>query len=220
MRSVAHSDAHIPTLLEYDRTQRSYFDSPQAVESSFRKHVSEHISRAYVTHLNRLLKDVAVFCMTSRPPCAHMEKWSDVLYVEISLQTNKKGQLNLWLHCILVRPCFQGHGMLTLLVYQMLVCAQQRGNIRKVIVQKCVPTTLAILHRKFGHLPCHQTRHNPPNFVFTHLSTMDLSSTISGLDAKIESRDGVLMTLRASAFPTSKQLNRPEWVEEDFINKL
>jgi hypothetical protein len=49
---------------------------------------------------------------------------------------------------------------------------------------------------------------------------MDLSSTISGLDAKIESRDGVLMTLRASAFPTSKQLNRPEWVEEDFINKL
>ena len=211
MRALAHLEAHVPTLLEYDEDQSFIFGTPQTVEARFQKHVGEHIRRGYVTNLNRLLKDVATFCMTTKLPFSEMERWTDVVRVYVSLRTNKKNQKNLWLDSILVRPCFQGNGLLTLIVNQMLLCAQLRGDIRKVIIETCVPQTVEILRSKFGNL-FHETKHKLPNCVFTHIHNLDFS-----LGPKIANSSGGIITLDANAFPTFKQLNRPEWVEETYV---
>jgi hypothetical protein len=75
----------------------------------------------------------------------------DVLRLNITMDVSRAGTV-ITLHVIIIRPCFANRGLLTIIVYMLLLAAYNRGDVKAVVVEKCVDATANALTRKFGSL--------------------------------------------------------------------
>ena len=106
--------------------------------------------------------------------------------------------------------------MLTIIVYQLLYLALLRGDVTKVLVTKCVPTTSRIFFRKFGPWVTYTNDgEGGLHFEFADLARVkaELSAERLGIAHKLKSEDFGRLVLRRESFPTARQLNNAEWVE-------
>ena len=144
---------------------------------------------------------------------------TEVADVEATMYYDKKlGCFVIALNEIIVRPCFIGHGMLTLVVYQLLQIAWRRADVGRVVVERCVPTTALALKRKFGESVSLLEGDFRYDYAFCDLKTTrdEISAETLGIGGKIESEVDGLLTLNANEFPSASDLSNQAYVDNMF----
>ena len=224
-RQVSVLSAHVPSGAIFDERQVAYFESPEELEEDFRYYTgSALISRHYVQRqLNTMLSRMrATFGGVIRNEITVFRERCDLVYVVVQMHwvgndLRGRHQFKMKLPYITVRPCFWGQSMLTIIVYQMLYLALLRGDVRKIVMSKCVPTTSRILFRKFGPWVIYkQNEQGELEFEFADLGRVaaEVSAERLGIEQKLASEDLGRVVLRKDGFPTAEQLNDAEWVEK------
>ena len=231
-RRVADLSTHVPSCLVFDPLQKSTFGDPRELERWFQGHRGEFISAGYITtQINPMLASISEFVEkateSTAPACSIKTFWTDVMRVTIIVDSQDddpaKGR-TLMLGYIGVRPCFEGNGMLSIIVFQLLMTALYIGDtiITKVLVAECVPKTVDILRHKFGSLVT-VGEGETPHVYFNDLERAAdiVTADMLGIDLKIKSYEyfGIL-GLRPRAFPSAAKLNDPEWVEANVCRHL
>jgi hypothetical protein len=153
----------------------------------------------------------------------HIVEWSDVLCVGLTVDVKIKDSGVLYLNVIKVRPCFVGRGMLQIIVYILIVAAILRKDVKRVVVEKCVETTVAVLEAKFASMFVIETdTKGYRSCVFGGFDAMNWKSlkTQLGLDNRLRINDSggeiTKICLVESAYPTAEQLNDRSYVESNF----
>ena len=224
-RQVSVLSAHVPSGAIFDERQVAYFESPEELEEDFRYYTgSALISRHYVQRqLNPMLSRMcAALGGVIRDESTVFKECCDVVDLVAQMRwvgndLRGRNRFDVELPYITVRSCFWGQSMLTIIVYQLLYLALLRGDVRKVVINKCVPTTSSILFRKFG--PWVTYKHNEEGeleFEFADLGRVaaEVSAERLGIAQKLASEDLGRVVLRKEGFPTAEQLNDAEWVEK------
>jgi hypothetical protein len=218
-------EAHVPVRMELDGLQRLFFVSPGTIERSFADKMGKIIPDKYVKKLSSLLAKVLCRCMEvkSGEYETHIVEWSDVLCVGLTVNVQSTDDGVLYLNVIKVRPCFVGRGMLQIIVYILIMVAILRKDVRRVVVDKCVETTVSVLKAKFTSMFDVKTDTDGYNScVFSGFDGMDWKKlkTQLGLDSRlrINDSDGVItkIGLIESAYPTAEELNNRNYVEKNF----
>jgi hypothetical protein len=216
--------AHVPSAAVFDERQTVYFESPEELEEDFRYYIgSSLISRRYVERqLNPMLDRMrATLGGVIRHEMTVFRERCDVVFVAVQLDwvgkdARGRHQFELHLPYITVRPCFWGQSMLTIIVYQLLYLALLRGDVKRFVISKCVPTTSQILFRKFGPWVTYKPNEQGElDFEFADLGRVaaEVSAERLGIAHKLASEDLGRLVLRQDAFPTAEQLNDAKWVE-------
>ena len=218
---VAIVQAHVPSRSVLVGKQITYFRTPASIENTFELCRGDKIRPDYVSQLNNLLANVAMFCETARGGMYDC-LICDVLRLNISFRETSmllNGHHILKLNLIVVRPCFERNGMLSIILYQLLLTALIRGDVAKVIVEDCVERTVDIIVSKFGDL-VNVVSSDASGQSKTYCEFSDLEAVadrVSMASLRIEHRianeEFGILTLRPDAFPTAEQLNDPAWVE-------
>jgi hypothetical protein len=209
--------AAVPDGLVFDEEQRDYFESPYAIEGVFAEHNGESIRHDYVQSLNEMLEGLYNAFVDAKPASPLLSKnLTEVADVEATMYYDKKlGCFVIALNEIIVRPCFIGHGMLTLVVYQLLQIAWRRTDVGRVVVERCVPTTALALKRKFGESVSLLEGDFRYDYAFCDLEATrdEISAETLGIDGKIESETAGLLTLNAAEFPSAYDLSDQAYVD-------
>jgi hypothetical protein len=212
--------------VDFDEVQQQFYATPEVLERSFKLTHWETINSKCIKELNAVL-----YCMYTKfnqSKLAHYtayNKTSQLLDVIMSFDYESFNDEHiLTLHEIFVRPCFMGQGMLTIWMYQLLSLAWHLGYVDKIVADQCTPTTANILLHKFGgeqFVYLDKDINKKPNCTLYDLDKMKEKFTAEtlGIASKIKSERDGLITLREEAFPTSEQLNDPQWVHDSFMKR-
>jgi hypothetical protein len=201
----------------FDADQTYGFGTPQALEANYAKYEGRDIHVNYISQINEGLQKICVVCQSSKKGSdfEHIFVSGDVMRVGVS---NEKTSVDL--RAISVRPCFEGHSALMMVIYQLFKIASPS---RMVFVRDCLPKTVAVLEHilnKFGILKVDYD--NGEKYPDCYFSTMNVRLTAADFgiaNAIIESDSSPLIQLNPHAFPTAAQLNDEEYVEEYFNSK-
>ena len=215
-RPTPSTRAHVPSSLVFDPKQLETFGTPQELEANFVEETGSHDIRPdYIEQINRAFAEVVEYCISARR-YGFIERWTDVLNICVSVEENaqRPDDTVLAVVNISVRPCFEGNGILAVLMYQMLLIALFRGDVRKIVVVSCVAKSLAILKRKFGQLA---VRRSSNSTEIRNVQTLaeHISAESLGIALKIDNEEYGVVNLNPAAFPTAYQLNSEKWVEEN-----
>jgi hypothetical protein len=214
--------APVPDV-EYDAVQREFFATPEVLEKRFQDIHGKIINSRCIKELNAVL--YLMYKEFNKPELAHhkyYDKTIQLLEFTVSFDFEASTQQHiLTLHEIFVRPCFMGQGVLTIWMYQLLSLACHLGYVNKIVVESCTPATVNILLHKFGgeeFVFLDKDINKKPNCTLYDLDKMKEKFTAEtlGIASKIKSERDGLITLREEAFPTSEQLNDPQWVHDSF----
>ena len=212
--------AAVPYEMAFDEKQCEHYDSPSALEHSFAEEWDESIRYDYVVWLNEMLKGLYdAFEDTQSKLPVSFEYSTEVVRINASMYYDvAMARVVIDLIEIVVRPCFIGHGMLTLVVYQLLQIAWRRTDVGRVVVERCVPTTALALKRKFGESVCLLEGDFRYDYAFCDLEATrdEISAETLGIDGKIESETAGLLTLNANEFPSAYDLSDQAYVDQSF----
>jgi hypothetical protein len=226
----------VPRGMTFDKYQTAFFESPQNVEKIFQRRRGENVSSDYLNEqLNNGFRRVYVGLQAYRGfNTITISDMSDVMQYHITMTPDTEDNMTITLHLIIIRPCFANRGLLTTLVYVLLLAACARDDVKAVIVERCVGATVNALTKKFGNL-MEQKRHvekmqdpdladilklmrvdsiagDTPDCVFTDFERIGrgVSLVSLNLDHKVRIARGGWPELIEECFPTAAQLNRPE----------
>ena len=212
--------AAVPYEMVFDEKQCEHYDSPSALEHLFAEDWGESIRHDYVVWLNEMLKGLYdAFSDTKSKLPVLFEYSTEVVSIKASMYYDVTiNRVAIVLIEIIVRPCFIGHGMLTLVVYQLLQIAWRRSDVGRVVVERCVPTTALALKRKFGESVCLLEGDFRYDYAFCDLEATrdEISAETLGIDGKIESETAGLLTLNANEFPSAYDLSDQAYVDQSF----
>ena len=219
---IAWVAAHVPTRLIYDPEQTAVYGTPLNLEEQFAE-TAEHIRENYISQINVNFGEIWETCQIKVKKGNYTGSWpySDVISVRPLNEYNSVD-----IRHISVRPCFEGYGMFTITVYQMLKIAYAL-NKPYVYVRDCLPKTVAIMKynfQRYGILQIDQKReekgvHYPDCRLYTlekRLTAADLGIAHKIIELKSKS----LIQLNPDAFPTAAELNDDDYVETHFHPKL
>ena len=211
----AHSSSRIQA---FDPAQVEYFVSPQDLENDFAEERSPDILPDYVTlQLNTLLRDLRLMILNPYSSTgARFRGSTDVVFCVVEIRALGNAEYALVITDMQTRPCFMKQGIPTIIMYQVLYLALLRGDVTKVVVSNCVPTSALILQRKLGDLVrLTKNINSMPDCVISDLGRVgaEVSAERLGIAHKLASEDFGELVLREDAFPTAEQLNDAEWVE-------
>ena len=221
-RRVATLAAPIPTGYEHDPSQMIHFDTAEIFDRSF---TYTKIRRNYVLLVNALLGRIDQACRLEKPLDEPGDEWSTEIVVDqmdvVTLQIESSYDA-IVLDIIGVRPCFVGHRMFLVVMYQLIRLACATGKV--LIVKTCYPRTLAILKKYFvaGGMLDYDGDARYPDCVFrNHLAMRRLvTPAFLGISRIItEDRDG-LVQLRADALPPAAALNDQAFVDRYFSSHV
>jgi hypothetical protein len=222
-RPVAVQSAPLPVDLVLDRQQVRYFGLPQDVETSFREYRGKDISPDYLDGVHTQFAKIVAACRSFPPDAPPRDtrsigNVSDVVDLVIAIINKNEIQLD-W---IAVRPCFEGHGTLTLVVYQLVLAARALGFPR-VSVRMCCNKTCGVLDHKFDDAVVRSPDRLTPNYTILDVWHPRLSERGLDLTGKLMNNSpfdpsGALW-LNPAAFPTAAQLNDANWVSARFRAK-
>jgi len=183
----------------HDTTQLKALDSARVYERYFATMTGSHrIGVDYLARLNLFLDMLYEAALDSN---LSFERHTDV--VEIDIESDS---LMIKLHFVGIRPCFRGHGLFVILVYQLVLAA--RASCKKLTVCSCMPITLKLLQRHFGVLATNSEI--MPDCLINCQSML--------IDGVTETDKGV--HLIPTSFPTSSQLNDRVYVDMHFAHRL
>ena len=214
--------APVPDV-DFDEVQQEFFATPEVLEKRFQDIHGKTINSRCIKELNAVL--YLMYTQFNKPELAHYtsyDKTTQLLEFTVSFDYESFNDEHvLTLHEIFVRPCFMGQGMLTIWMYQLLSLACHLGYVDKIVVEQCTPATVNILLHKFGgeeFVFLDKDINKKPNCTLYDLDKMKKRFTAEtlGIASKIKSERDGLITLREEAFPTSEQLNDPQWVHDSF----
>jgi hypothetical protein len=209
--------------VEFDKVQQEFFETPEALEKRFEQIHDKNINSRCIKELNAVL--YGMYTTFNKPSLAHYTSYDKTIQLmEFTVSFDYESftdEYVLTIHEIFVRPCFMGQGMLTICMYQLLSLAWHLKYVNKIVVECCTPTTANILLHKFGgeeFVYLDKDINKKPNCTLYDLDKMKIRFTAEtlGIASKIKSEHNGLITLREEAFPTSDQLNDPEWVHNSF----
>ena len=210
-RPVAVVRAPIPEELVYTANQRHYFYSPAKEEKVFQELFFKDISQDYLDGINAVLREIADACdqVTDKP--VYHDGMTEVIRARVRISSE-----SLSLTCVSVRPCFEGHGMLALFVYQ-LVKAARKNQIPCVNIDECCDKTVAVLEHLFGtELVIIPVVNSFPTCRISNL--WEVSAEQLGLSEKANCT-GDAIKLKPSAFPTAAQVNDQAYVSTHYRTK-
>ena len=216
-RAVAIQRAPLPYDLVFDGPQKVHFDSPEAQELMFKKHHGVDIGPGYLESVHALFKEIVVNCYF--PPEApegaerYIKRYSEVLYLNLVIY-NKR---SISLYWIVVRPCFEGHGMLALVMYQLALAACAAG-IPQVGIYSCCPKTEDALVHTFGlDVECMLGHEGLPDYIIRDPGHLRMPKGLVGKIDDSDIQEGIW--LKPEAYPTAEQLNSQKYVTDYFHQK-
>jgi hypothetical protein len=223
--------------MEFDRWQTTFYQTPTELERRFTEStyldensssiiIGNDIRDNYITsQLNALLNTIFTKCIeyTFGSDAVYINEWRDVLHVKIAMGTNTQTEkTEIVLKEIIVRPCFAGYGMLTIVVYLLLRAATKRCDTSQVIVHQCVDTTVAVLRTKFPsvmntnrYLISHNDVDPIHDCIFTNFTAAADNAKITGLKLtnKVTPTANGALQLIDTGFPRASELNNMWFVE-------
>ena len=203
-RHIAVQRASIPYDLKFLPDQEFFFTSPQRQEEIFQTRYSKNISPNYLNSISTLFKEIVDACDLASDVKQIKISQSEVLRLTVEIST-----ASVDLRLLAVRPCFEGHGMFTLVIYQ-LVKAARKNQIPHVKICNCCTKTTSVLKYLFGCAIQLDEKWSPlPTYVLSNL--WELSASKLGLSEKLDFTEDVIW-LNPAAFPTAAQLNHPGFV--------
>ena len=225
-RRVASLEAHVPSKLVFNAQQLAYFKTPQQFEDTF--HPTD-IPHNYIWRFNNMLELMHKNMCRGRAPNSlnHWEyKISDIAKLSVFIDDEE-----LCLSVVGIRPCFQGFGFFTVIMYQLVLTAL---FVKKPLrVSYCFPDTAAILQLKFGPLgviKLKETDHtNCPDYVFPDLRALrdavtspeilgirPGTYTLKRIPIDNYAEPATIIQLEEAAYPTAAQMNNVKFVESRF----
>ena len=207
---IAVLSAHVPTRLVFSAAQIALFGTPLELEAVYAKYAAK-IAENYVSTINKNLAIMWDKCQFSATRGAYTSIGSNSDVVNMNIL---KGATCIDLRNISVRPCFEGYGTLTLVIYQLLKIAYTL-NIPFVCIRGCLPKTVAILKYKFEQFGIFEI--DKYNDCFLCTEKLRLTASDLGIAHKIiESDESSSIQLDPLMFPTAAELNNDEYVETHF----
>ena len=206
-RPVAIQRAPLPFDLVFLPDQTRLFGDPQEQEEAFQKRHGVLISHSYLKTVTKMFREIMSKCSVDSDSV--FDRFSEVLYLNGEITAKR-----IDLHYIVVRPCFEGYGMLALTVYQ-LVKAARINAIPIVRICDCCTKTVAALHHIFGDLiKSYDENSARPDYELSDL--WQFSAENLRLSGKIVDDTSNVIRLKPAAFPTSIELNNQAFVTTHF----
>jgi hypothetical protein len=210
-RVLAVSQAPIPSELVYSPSQQEHFALPQSIEQNFRGMYSDNISDEYLDGINTLLKELADACNQATSQTTYYGGEAEVVTIRVKINLS-----SLQLEAIIVRPCFEGHGMLAIIVYQLVKAAQNK-QIPYVQINQCCDKTINVLHYLFRSLlTVIPIANHLPTCRISNL--WQISAAYLRLNEKADCTEDAIK-LKHVAFPTATQLNNQAYVSAHYHTK-
>lgn len=197
----------VPEGYEHDVEQQKWFGTAQAYEDEFARY-KPVIGGDYIDGTNALLRRMDEVCRSDYDQEGYDGiPEHDVL--QIALWTvNSKISLDL----IGIRPCFVGHKLFQIVMYQLISSARSTG--KTLVVGSCFPRTLNIMRAFFAdvmEVEGGDCKFDNPDKMWT--ITVDSMRIADYVDI---TSNGVVQ-LREAMFPSADQLNDPQYVDRHYL---
>jgi len=243
-RHVAIQRAPIPQTLVYDTAQKLSYESPLAIESDFSRKCGENMEDDYLAKVHdlfeRLIQTGLKLQQNKRyeDSASLILEYSDVVCIRgfnIYIKTREEDKVpRIELQSIVMRPCFQGYGMFTIVIYQLIRIALAL-HIKEVHMVECHSTMERIIRSKFKHhallLPPTDDDEGLPTYVIANLASITpaflrIETKLWTVEEAKQVRDllpydtsvyDLLVCLNPSAFPTAAQLNDQLAVDRHYM---
>ena len=228
---IYHTDAPYPLIKTFfDPREKQTFVSPKKMEEDFfpghidpttkqliSSGLTEYIPADYLDRFSLFLQIIRknIDSLVKKQNSDMIELYCDIMYVEFKILKN-----NIILNWVAVRPCAEGRGFYSVLLYWMIHCICRHRGLR-LEIKDCLDTNLKILREKQFDIVSIQHELHEDVIQYNAIATYHLCLQLNDTDTwKLSDKirvDGENITLNPDQYPSAAELNDWDKLQERFF---